>query len=403
MSASAAPGGTPGEAGAVHGSIAPGFEAVAEAFARNVSERGEVGAAFAAVVDGEPAVDLWGGMADRDRGCPWERDTIAGLFSGTKGLVATCLLLLIERGALALEQPVAAYWPEFGAQGKRQVLVRHLVSHQAGLPGLTTPVTAEEAADDRRMAALLAAQPALARPGGSFWYHALTFGWLCGELIRRVDGRSVGRLLHDEVAVPLGLDAWIGLPEREEPRVAVLVREQGFGSQPRDRDASAGDPVAWSIWANPPRFATEPLPANERFWHAAEIPGSNGIASARAMARLYGCLARGGEIDGVQLLSPPAVALGARHIVARVDPFLRKPMAFGIGFQLQTQAAPFGPAPVAFGHPGTGGSVHGAWPHARTGFSYVTNALFEREGPDPRAAALLDALHEALRARRSAR
>jgi CubicO group peptidase (beta-lactamase class C family) len=382
------------------GFVAPGFEGVAEQLERNFAARGEIGAAFAAVLDGRPVADLWGGLADRAHGRPWREDTLAMIFSGTKGLVATCLLLLIERGRLELEAPVARYWPAFAAHGKEGVLVRHVVSHQAGLPGLTTAVTPEEATDDVRMAALLADQPLAWAPGARLCYHAMTFGWLCGELVRRVDGRSVGRFFAEEVARPLALEAWIGLPTEHDRRVAVLEPGPGFGTQPRDlRAAHAEDRVAWSIWANPPRFSGDPLPVSMRSWRAAEIPSSNGVACARSLARLYGHLAAGGE-DGFRLLAPRTLALGTTRLAAGVDPYLEEPLAFGVGFQLQTEAAPFGAAPVGYGHAGAGGSVHGAWPELRTGFSYVTSRLCESRGADPRSAALLDALHEAVCARR---
>lgn len=382
----------------VEGTAAAGFEAVVAAFEGNLTERGDLGAAFAVYVDGRPVVDVWGGMADRAAGRPWQRNTIAGIFSGTKGLVATCVLMLVERGALELDAPVCRYWPEFAAEGKEGILVRHVVSHQAGLPGLTTPVTCEEAGDDVRMARLLAAQPALHPPGAGFYYHALTFGWLCGELVRRVDGRSVGRFLAEEVAGPLGLDAWIGLPAEQEPRVALLERGEGFGAQPREQGGPEADPVAWSIWSNPPRFTSDPLPVNTRAWRAAEIPGSSGVASAASLARLYGCLARGGELDGVRLLAPETLERGRMRLSYAIEPYLGEPMAFGIGYGLQTEAQPYGPVADAFGHNGAGGSVHGAWPELRTGFSYISTTLQDLEGPDPRPKALLDALHGALRA-----
>jgi CubicO group peptidase (beta-lactamase class C family) len=390
----------PAAGAAGHGFVARGYEPVAEAFARNLHERGDAGAAFCAMVDGRIVVDLWGGLADRARRRPWRRDTIAGIFSGTKGLVATCLVLLVERGALDLDAPVRAYWPEFGAAGKDDILVRHLVSHQAGLPGLATPVTLDDATDDRRMARLLAAQPAIHSPGARMYYHAMTFGWLCGELIRRVDGRSAGRMFDEEVARPLGLDAWIGLPAEEDSRVAVLERGDGFGAQRRDNNASRDiDELAWSIWANPPRFATDRLPGNTRSWRAAEVPASNGVASARALARLYGCLAHRGELDEVRLLRPASIDVATTCLSHGVEPYIEEPMAFGVGFELQTAAKPFGPPGAAFGHRGAGGSVHGAWPELRVGFSYVTNTLRETRGADARSDALMAALQRALDAR----
>jgi CubicO group peptidase (beta-lactamase class C family) len=377
--------------------VAEGFEPVAAEFRRNLNERGDRGAAFAAFVDGRPVVDLWGGIADEKSGRPWRPETIAAIFSGTKGFVATCLLVLIERGQIDLAEPVCAYWPEFAAQGKSDILVRHVVSHQAGLPGLTTPVSVEEAADSERMASLLAGQSAICPPGARFYYHALTFGWLCGELVRRVDGRSVGRFFAEEVARPLGLDAWIGLPVEYEDRVAVMRSDAGFGPRKGGGVAASGlDPIAWSIWENPPRFEAGELAANTRAWRAAEVPGSSGVASARAVARLYGCLARGGEIDGVRVLSPGTPALGCRCLTNDIEPYLEKPMAFGVGFELQTVRMQFGPARTAFGHAGAGGSVHGAWPELATGFSYLTNTLREPPPVDPRADSLLRSLYEAV-------
>lgn len=383
--------------GPIGGFTLPGFEAVADEFSRNFRDRGEGGAAFSAVVDGRLAVDLWGGYADWNQLRPWRADTLAGLFSGTKGLVATCLLLLIERGHLDLDQPVCTYWPEFAAHGKDEILVRHAVSHHAALPGLTTPVTAEQATDAVLMARLLADEVPVCEPGTRLYYHAMTFGWLCGELIRRIDGRSVGRFFQDEVARPLRLEAWIGLPAEHDARVAVFDSDDGFAAPRGGRDGGAGAAsLAWSIWDNPPRLGVDPLPANLRYWRAAEIPSSNGTAAVRSMARLYGCLAAGGAVADVRLLQPWAIRLGTTQLAGGLEPFIDERMAFGVGFQLQTDAARFGPTAIAFGHTGVGGGVHGAWPQTRTGFSYSTNTLRDAGGIDPRAGALLDALHTAV-------
>ena len=381
---------------APEGFAAPGFERVAEEFERNFAERGEVGAAFAAYVDGVPVVDVWGGLADRNAGVAWRENTLVGVFSGTKGLVATCLLLLIERGQLELDAPVCQYWPEFAAEGKEQVLVGDVVSHRAGLAGLLTPVSIEEATDDVRMARLLAAQRPMATRSDGPRYHAVTFGWLCGELVRRVDGRSIGRFFAEEVAGKLELEAWIGLPERYEPRVALLERAEAFGSQQGGMVVTREtDEVAWSIWSNPPRFSEDGLAGNLQAWHAAEIPATNGIATARSLARLYGCLARGGELDGVRLLAPETLERGRRCLARGQDPYLGE-IAFATGFQLQTSELEMGPESDAFGHGGAGGSMHGAWPRLRVGFSYAPNQLAALDGADLRAGALLDALHAAV-------
>jgi CubicO group peptidase (beta-lactamase class C family) len=378
----------------VSGHAAPGFERVAEAFERNFGGGVELGAGFAAYVDGELVVDMWGGLADARRGIAWDGDTLVPVFSGTKGLVAICLLVLIERGSLELDAPVCHYWPEFAAHGKEEITVRDVVSHQARLPGLLTPVTVEEATDDRRMAALLADQAPLQLSGPR--YHALTFGWLCGELVRRVDGRSVGRFLREEIAEPLGVDVWIGLPVPLEPRVAVVEPDAPSADEPDDvlvgRDV---DEVAWSVYSNPPRFAPEAPAANMPLWHAAEVPGSNGIVSARGLARLYGCLALGGELDGVRVLDPATIAAGLRPLAAGCDPYIGD-VAFGTGLMVQTSERRLGPPQDAFGHPGAGGSMHGAWPSLRTGFSYTPNRLAAVRTKDCRARALLDALHAAV-------
>jgi CubicO group peptidase (beta-lactamase class C family) len=389
---------SPSASPTTHGSVAPGYEEVVVAFERNLAESREIGAAFAACVDGEPVVDLWGGTADRRNGRTWEQDTLVGVFSGSKGITAICLLLLIDRGQLDLQAPVCRYWPEFAAQGKESILVRDVVCHEAGLPALLTEVSIEEATDDRRMAALLAAQRPIAAPGDGPRYHAVTFGWLCGELLRRIDGRSVGRFLREEVAEPLGdLDVWIGLPDRCEARVAYLERGATFERKQSevvlDRET---DEIAWSIWSNPPRFGEGELAHNQRVWRAAEVPATNGIVAARSLARLYGCLARGGEIDGVRLLTPQTIEDATRCLARGKDPYEDEPLAFGTGFALQTEQMSLGPAKDAFGHGGAGGSAHGAWPSLRTGFSYAPNLMESYSDVDPRSQALLSALHKAV-------
>ena len=378
------------------GAVAAGYESVAEQFETNFAERGEVGAAFAAYVDGVPVVDVWAGLADRKRATPWNKDTLVGIYSGSKGLVACCLLVLIERGLLALEEPVASYWPEFAANGKEAILVRDVVSHQARLPGLLTSVSVEDAADDRRMAELLAAQAPLPGPRAGPRYHALTFGWLCGELVRRVDGRSIGRLLQEEIADPLKLDLWIGLPEDEEARVATLEIGETFATTQSGLAVDRSeDEDAWSVWSNPPRFSGGYLAANLRAWRAAEIPASNGVATARSLARLYGALACGGALDGTRILMPRTIEQGRRRLSLGQDPHIGE-VAFATGFQLQTAERALGPEPDAFGHSGAGGSVHGAWPSLRVGFSYTPNMLTGLGATDTRATGLLTALHAAL-------
>jgi CubicO group peptidase (beta-lactamase class C family) len=381
----------------IDGFATPAFAGVRDAFAENLERRGELGAAFAVTLDGEPVVDLWGGVADAATGRPWERDTLQVIFSGTKGLVALCLLMLVDRGQLELDAPVARFWPEFAAHGKEHVRVVEVASHQARLPGIRAPVDEDEMLDDRRMAALLADQAQEEDPRARDAYHALTYGWLCGELVRRVDGRSVGRFFAEEVARPLGLELWIGLPAELEERVSTLRYGPRWGRRlPRDAEAIASDELLARVWDNPPLFPQGRLPWNRADYHRAEIPGAGGVGTARSLARLYGCLARGGELDGVQLLSAATLAEGRRERTRRWEPLVELPMAFGVGFQLQTELRAFGPAADAFGHGGAGGSIHCAWPARRAGISYAMNLMSDDE-PDPRAQALLTAVHDALR------
>jgi CubicO group peptidase (beta-lactamase class C family) len=374
----------------IGGFVEPGLGQVADEFERNFAERADVGAAFAVVCGGDLVVDLWGGFADGANGRRWRADTMQIVFSGTKGLTAVCITLLLERGLLELEAPVARYWPEFAAAGKDRVLVREVVAHRARLPGLDAAVTWEEATDDRRMAALLAAQAQNQDPRAASTYHALTYGWLCGELVRRVDGRSLGCFFEEEVAQPLGLELWIGLPKEFESRVARVELGPDWGSAPPfNATQLACDPLLRSVFANPIRYDPAGFPWNERAWHAAEVPAANAIGTARSIAVLYGNLDK--------ILSRETLDLLRRPLSCERDTLLGGPMSFGVGFQLQTnELAPFGPPPEAFGHGGSGGSRHGCWPEQRIGFSYAMN-LMRDDVDDVRAASLLEALYRSSR------
>jgi CubicO group peptidase (beta-lactamase class C family) len=358
---------------------------VRAAFEDNFRVRGEVGAAFAVYLEDRLVVDLWGGRAG-DR--PWTPETLQLVFSGGKALVATAVLMLVQRGALDLDAPVRSHWPEFAAG---EVRVRHLLDHTAGLPGVRTPIGYDDVLDGRRPAALLAEQAPWWPPGRRLSYHALTFGWLLGELVRRVDGRSVGRFVRDEIAAPLGIDAWIGLPPEHAQRVARTIRRTDAPPEAMRGTMAEGE-GAWCVWANPPLFYGPRLVWNDPRFHAAEIPGANAIATARGMARFYAALLAG------ELLEPGLLrAATAEHARGR-DPFSDLPFRFGLGFQLQTELGQFGPPATAFGHGGAGGSAHGAWPEQRIAFSYVMNEL--RSDPrDARPLALLDALAASVAAR----
>lgn len=371
-----------------HGATAVGFEVVGEVFARNFTEPGELGAAFAAFSADEPLVDIWGGVADDHAGTQWAADTLQLIFSGTKGLVAICVLLLADRGLLNPDAPVARYWPEFAAAGKDTVRVREVLSHQARLPGIASQVDWQDAADASAMAARIATQPQSTDPRATATYHPLTFGWICAELVLRITGSSIGCFFAQEIAEPLGLDLWIGLPAQHQHRVArvELAADWGVSSVFTPEEVQRDDLIR-SVAANPRRFDRDNLPWNKPLWHAAEIPGANAIGTARSIARLYASLP--------SLLAPETIALASRPLTAGQDTLSGRPIAFSTGFQLQQERMPFGPPPDAFGHGGAGGSRHGYWPSTGVGFSYAMNLLRD-DATDTRATRLLQALHHAL-------
>lgn len=365
------------------GEVAPGFGPVADAFAAAVDPTGP-GAALAAVLDGQPVVDLWAGTRDA-AGTPWQPDTAAVVFSGTKGVVATAVLLLLERGQLDLDWPVARVWPEFAAAGKESVRVADVLAHTAGLPGLTVRVAAGDLLRPERLAQLLAAQEPIT-PVGAPTYHALTFGWLVDALVRRADGRPVGQLMAEEIAGPLGLDLWLGVPATVHPRVARLVSAPGYQLSAL-ADNPAPDPRLDLVYGNP-ALADLDWTAPEVL--AAGVPAAGAASTARGMARLYGVLATGGGT----LLRPDTVAAGVAERSRGPDVLSGRPLRFGAGYELAGTPSNLGPAPDAFGHTGAGGSSHGAWPSLGLGFSLVVSEL-RTESADDRARSVLAALHAA--------
>lgn len=392
----------------VDGTVAAGFEGVRDAFAANFTERGDVGAALAVYVDGQVVVDLWGGVADPATGRAWERDTPGLVYSVTKGAAAVALNLLAERGELDLDAPVAAYWPEFAAAGKDRITVTQLISHQAGLPVPTEPLTRAQLLAGTPVVAALARQEPLWEPGTRHGYHALTFGWLTGELVRRVTGRSLGTVFAEDVAAPLGLDFWIGLPADRVASVAPLINGV---PDPNALDAIT-DPAARAVVLRIVAAATDPtslfartlstngaLPTPEATaWnapdvYAAEQPAANGVGTARSIARLYASCV--GEVDGVRILSEKALDRARVEQVRGEDEVLLSETRFGTGFQLATAAAPL-LGEGSFGHAGAGGALGFGDVGARVGFGYVPNQLGASLGGEFRAATLIAALSSAL-------
>ena len=321
------------------------------------------------------------------------------VYSSTKGIVATCAHRLVDQGLIDLDAPVAEYWPEFAQAGKESIPVRYLLSHTAGLPAISKPMPMGSIFQWETMTAALAEQEPWWEPGAKHGYHTASYGWLVGEVIRRVSGKSVGAYFRDEIAGPLGLDFHIGLAEEHDARTADV------GSFPMP-EVDDNDPVV-KIWRDPnsmqfksifnPPDAMVPGLANSRSWRAAEIPAANGHSDARSLARLYGVLARGGELDGVRVLSAAAIDRAIEEQAIGVDAILLIPMRWGLGFGLTHPARPLGPNPRAFGHAGMGGSIGWADPDAKVGFGYVMNRLDAvLETVDPRWPPLFDAVYASL-------
>jgi CubicO group peptidase (beta-lactamase class C family) len=392
----------------IHGEVAPGFEGVRDAFVANFERYGEVGASVAVYQDGAPVVDLWGGTADPATGRPWTRSTSALVYSATKGATSICVNILAQQGKLDLDAPVAEYWPEFAAAGKDRVTVTQLLSHQAGLPVLdTTPGRAELLAGAPVVEALARQRP-IWEPGTAHGYHALTFGWLVGELVRRISGRSLGRFLADEVAAPLGLDLWVGLPADRVDEVAPLIdAKPDPGVIERIADlrvrevaervaTAAKDPTSLLFRAATtngsmptPHAATWNDPAVQR----AEIPAANLITNARSLARMYAaCL---GEVDGVRVLSEETVERACVEQVRGPDAVTIVETRFGLGFRLSNATVPM-LGEGSFGHNGAGGATGFADQRSRIGFGYVQNQLAVAPAGDPRTAGLVTALRAAL-------
>jgi CubicO group peptidase (beta-lactamase class C family) len=381
----------------IHGTCDPRFAPVRDAFADNFRVRGELGAAVAVVVDGRPVVDLWGGSADLGRTRPWQRDTIVNVYSCTKAMAALCLLRLVDVGRVDLDAPVVRYWPEFGRQGKEGIPVRWLLSHRAGLAAVRRLLPDEALYDWDAMTAALAAETPWWEPGTAHGYHAVTFGWLVGEIVRRVTGEGFGRHFRETVARPLGLDFHVGLPDREHARVAEMSEiapPDGDGASLAALVLSDPEGLQARAFVNPPSMARG---VNVPEWRRAEIPGANGHGSARDLAALYGALASGRP----RLLSADGVARCATEESVGPDLVLGVPTRFGPGFMLSQDHADarFGPSPRAFGHPGAGGSLGFADPDARLGFGYVLNRMGPRILLDPRAVGLIGAVYAALGAR----
>jgi len=390
----------------IGGTVTDGYEGVRDAFASNFAEHGEVGATFAAYVDGRQVVDLWGGTTTPEGHAPYTGDTLQVVFSSTKGAAAACANLLVQRGELDLAAPVVQYWPEFGQAGKERVPAEWLLTHQVGVPTVDVKLTAAQVYEREPLIEALAAQAPLWEPGTAHGYHAITYGHLVSELVRRIDGRAVGEFFADEFAAPLGLDWWIGLPEEQEARVAPMIAMNPGG--PTLADMLGPDELVVRALTVNGAFSDLATEANTREYLAAEIPAANGVANARALARFYAALigpvevgVEGGAEAGPSpaMLSTATVDEARRCRTSGTDRVLsfagmESESTFGLGFMTPGSFSPMGGGRT-FGHYGAGGSLGFADPETGIAIGYVMNKMNAGLNDDPRSNGLIAAVYAA--------
>lgn len=369
------------------------FAAVKEVFRKNFEDDLEVGASFAATVDGKFVVDIWGGYADAAMTKPWEKDTIVNVYSTTKNMAAICALMLVDRGQLDVAAPVTRYWPEFGQAGKEKIPVRYLLSQQSGLAGWDEPFPVEGLYDWERMIKLLEKQEPMWEPGTKWGYHALTFGYLLGELVRRITGKTIGTFFREEVAIPLNADFHIGVPEEVDHRVSKLIPPPM--PKPGDPGYVEFDPktVQGRVMMNPINTAETSW---ERAWRAAEIPAANGHGNARSLARVGAAIACGGEVDGVRLMGLPTIEKALEEQSDDIDLVTQMPIRYGLGFGLPRKEMPVSPNERALFWAGWGGSMMVMDLDARCSSGYAMNKMAGAGTPDMRGANLGQALYASL-------
>jgi CubicO group peptidase (beta-lactamase class C family) len=373
-----------------NGFVQDRFAGIRTAFEANLASGEDVGASFCATLEGETVADLWGGWADEARTRPWERDTIVNVYSTTKTMTALTALLLADRGALDFDAPVARYWPEFAANGKERIKVSHVMSHAAGLSGWKEPIRREDIYDWDKVTALLAAQAPFWEPGTACGYHAITQGFLVGEVVRRITGRSLGTVFREEIAEPLGADFHIGLPESEDGRVADLIPPPA-GASIEDTAASE---LATNMATNP---GINPLDTRTRAWRAAEIPAAGGHGNARSIAEVHALLANGGVAKGKRLMSEAGCRKALELQIEGTDLALGMPARYGMGFGLPSEFVPM-PNPNTLFWGGYGGSLAIIDMDARASLGYAMNKMGRTTTGDMRAIGLATAFWQGLAA-----
>src|SRR3954454_20951666 len=374
---------------AVHGHADARFDKVADALADELSTGAEVGAAIAVEIEGELVVDIWGGHADAAKTVPWGEDTIVNVWSSTKTVTSLAALILADRGLLARDEPVATYWPEFAANGKQDVRVRHLLSHTSGVAGWQEPMTIDDLFDWDRATSLLAAQAPWWEPGTASGYHALNFGFLIGEVVRRISGKPLKQFVAEEIAGPRGADFQIGAAEKDWGRIANVIPPPPL---PFDLAALGLESPAVRTFTGPTPNADD---ANTPGWRNADIGAANGHANARSVARIMSVISRGGEVDGVKLLSPKTIDLIFCEQQNGVDLVLGAPLRFGIGYGLpQADAVPFIPDGRICFWGGWGGSLIIMDTDRRMTIAYMMNLMGSGVVGSDRGAQYVQAIYD---------
>jgi len=387
----------------VNGFVAPGFEGVGDAFAANFERHGDVGASVAVFHRGECVVDLTGGVTEPGGSEAYGPEHLQLMYSSTKGATALCAHLLADQGLLDLDAPVASYWPEFANRGKEDVPVSWMLSHRVGLPDVDRDMSYEDALAWDPVVEALASSAPMWEPGTKHGYHAVTFGWLVGELVRRISGRSLGTFFAEEVAGPLGLELWIGLPEDQHHRVVPIIPM----SLPAGVELPDGAPgmvellrmlmgpeslIARALTAPGGAFGGEEIWNDPTLWRA-ELGAANGIGNAKSLAKMYAAMI--GPVEGVRLLSDEALTRAAEPQVSGPDAVLSFDLPFTLGFMRDSPLSKMG-SPTAFGHYGAGGSAGFADPARELSFAYVMNKMALGIAGDPRTSDLIDALNTAI-------
>lgn len=377
----------------IKGEVKPGFEPVRDAF-RNLWNDVEIGASFCVFIGGEKVVDIWGGWIDVDMSAEWQSDTLCNVYSTTKGLASAAIAALYDEGGIDFDEKVVAYWPEFGQNGKENVTVAQLLSHQAGLCGVDDKLSVEDLYDQDKMVTLLAAQKPHWEPGTAAGYHAITWGYFPGELVRRITGKTLGRYFAEKVADPLGAgkDCYIGLPESELGRVATMNGPNRARKKPKSPPGKATMPPLYRIALQNPSVSPFRDASSDK-WRMAEIAAANAQANGRGIARIYSALANGGEQDGVRIMSPKAIEAATRlEVDNETDLVLGRAMRRSRGFILNTNGA-YGPNPNAFGHAGAGGSVGFADPDNHVAVGYAMNQMQADIEASPRSMVLTNVVY----------